>query len=471
VLIDVTALFDPVLSVAALLTGMQRQPGRKERAAMTPLSRLSLCGLLALAPWGSGQAAAAVQAIRADLLVDSIGVNTHLNYGDSAYGQYAQLVRPSLQYLGVRHIRDGLADDDFLLGPYRDLRRHGIGVTGIVPYQVESMPELIENIRGQRDVLEAVEGPNETDIFTQFSYRGQKFPQGTRAFMQEFYAAVKRDPLLARLPVLQTTLAFPGAAAGKTDRAGLLGDLSASADFGNSHNYFSFGEAPGQVIQEDHLPLNTKITPDKPMVSTEGGYQMGLGDGYRGTWNDDLAAPFSEDIHGRYLLRYVLEQYRLGYRRSFLYELLDSDQPQWGLFRADGTPRPAATGIRNMVKILNEARWDVSGQRWVRPEFVPGKLEYALGRRPATLHSLLFQKSGGTFYLLLWNDALNWNIGAGKPVYTRPVPLELQLGQGAWQVRTFLPLQSAAPTVIFRSRQVQLSVPDHPVIVEIRPEE
>jgi hypothetical protein len=63
---------------------------------------------------------------------------------------------------------------------------------------------------------------------------------------------------------------------------------------------------------------------------------MGEGDGYKGTWEDGLAAPFSEDIHGRYLLRYVLEQYRLGYKRSFIYELLDSDQPQWGLLQPQG---------------------------------------------------------------------------------------------------------------------------------------
>ncbi len=408
------------------------------------------------------------QAENADRFVESIGVNTHLNYSDTIYNNFDGLLKPSLLYLGVRHIRDGLTDDDFDLKRFRDLHSVGIKLTGGVSYEVESMPALVNMVKTQRDVLEAVEGPNETDVFTQFSYKGQKFPEGTIAFMKDFYVAMKADPQLSELPVLQTTLAFPDAEFAGGTRAGILGDLSAYADFGNSHNYFSFGEIPSTRIEEDHLPLNSKITPGKAMMSSEGGYQMGEGDGYKGTWGDGLSAPFSEDVHGRYLLRYVLEQYRLGYVRSFIYELFDIDQPQWGLFRADGSPRPAAYGIRSMIELLSEGRWDRDAKRWAVPSFEPGKLDYSLTDVPDSVHSLLFQKSNNTFYLVLWNEVNNWDSVKGEPVYTEPVAATLKVNQTVKKLSTFLPLtQGSVATKVFDSNTATILVPDHPIIIEV----
>ncbi len=408
------------------------------------------------------------QARRATSFVDSIGVNTHVNYDDTPYGDFEGLLKPSLLYLGVRHIRDGLADDDFMLNPYRDLLSYGIRVTGLVPYETESMEVLITMIKTQRDILEAVEGPNETDIFTQFSYRGQGFPEGTIAFMKDFYPAIKNDSRLRSLPVLQTTLAFPGFEIGDSIRADVLGDLSAYADYGNSHNYFSFGEVPSSRIKDDHLPLNSRITPGKPMMSSEGGYYLGEGDGYKGTWEDGLSAPFSEDVHGRYMLRYVLEQYRLGYQRSFIYELLDIDESQWGLFRADGTPRPAAYGLRSTLKLLGEGSWDNTAKRWVVPSFTPGSLNYSLSGAPASVHSLLLQKSNGKFYLILWNEVKNWDSVRGKPVFPVNVSGTLKINQAVRQLRTFLPLTSGtAATATVDLNTLELSIPDQPLMIEI----
>jgi hypothetical protein len=451
----------------------------KDRDHMTHNLRLLISSLILIACASGPQAlttafepASKHQAQSANSFVDSIGVNTHVDYTDTAYGQYETLLKPSLTYLGVRHIRDGIDDggpNSLVLKRYRDLHANGIRLTAAVPYKITSMPALIAKIKTQRDVLEAVEGPNETDIFEQFSYKGQKFPEGTIAFMKDFYPAVQADPQLRDLPVLQTTLAFPGYRLAKGVRADLLGDLSKYADYGNSHNYFAFGEIPSNTIKNHHLPLNSRITPGKPMMSSEGGYQMGDGDGYKGNWDDGQSAPFSEDIHGRYLLRYVLEQYRLGYKRSFIYELLDIDQPKWGLFRADGTPKPAATGIRNLIGILNESTWDTSSKKWITPNQKPGTPEYELQNQPASVHTLLLQKSNGTSYLILWNEFKNWNAVTGKLVYSNPVPVNLQIKQAVKRIRTYLPLTQREATKTFDSSSMQLNVPDHPLIVEIEP--
>jgi len=45
----------------------------------------------------------------ADKFVDSVGINVHLNYLDTPYANFPQVLQ-ALQLLGVRHVRDGLID-------------------------------------------------------------------------------------------------------------------------------------------------------------------------------------------------------------------------------------------------------------------------------------------------------------------------------------------------------------------------
>jgi hypothetical protein len=415
----------------------------------------------------------AAAAIRADAFVDSVGVNVHLSYTDTAYGKFSTVVAPSLEYLGVRHVRSGLDGSREIIDRQRTLAGSGIRLAGIVPYRVESMPTLLQQIRGQADTLDAVEGPNETDEFLEFRYLGQRFPRGTTAFMRDFSTALEADPGLRDLPVLQTTLAFPqnpaGGGAGGS-RARLLGDLSAYVDYGNSHNYFARGDPPGAVIARDHLPYVTQITPGKPFVSTEGGYQTGDSDGYQGGWNDGQSAPFDERVHARYMARYLLEMFRNGYSRSYIYELLDIDQPRFGLFRRNGSPKPAARGIHAMLSLLNDASWDATARRWTTPEFTPESLAYSFSTVPKSLHSMLMQKSTGVFWLVVWNEVRSWNPKTGKPLARRALPVNLTIGQGVTRIRTFVPTETGSrPRATFTTNTVPLRVGDRPLIVEIDP--
>jgi hypothetical protein len=408
-------------------------------------------------------------AVPALAFVDSVGVNTHLSYRDTSYERISE-VADALAYLRIRHIRDGIEErpTGVVVHRFRRLAKDGVRVTGVVPYRTPSMRRLVECIVEQRDFLEAVEGPNETDIFTQFRYRGETFPRGTIAFMADFYRAVRSSSELDDMEVLQTTLAFPGAATRHGIRAERLGDLSAYADLGNSHDYFEFGEPPSRRIRLHHLPLNTMITPGKPMVSTEGGYQMGRGDGYQGTWDDGRSARFSEAVHGRYLLRYLLEQYRLGYQRSFVYELLSIDDAEWGLFRPDGTPLAAASGIRSLLTILGEGTADAVDERRTDSPVPTDALDLTLGEHPSSVHTLLLQKTDGRFYLVLWNDVRTWDPVTGSPVARPPVPVSLQLLQPVERVRTFLPLtRGTRPTEVAPDGRLVVRVPDHPLVVEV----
>jgi hypothetical protein len=233
------------------------------------------------------------QARRANSFVDSIGINTHIGYNDTEYNDFRD-VQAKLGYLGIRHIRDAIIFQDFkqyVVDRYRILGNYGVRVTGVVPYKTNAMSALIQIITSQRDVLEAVEGPNETDLAQfGFSYKNQTFPLGTIAFMKDFYPAIKNDPQLRSLPVIQTALAHPYFRKNGVLHADLLGDLSRYADYGNNHNYFAFGQTPSDGILGQHLSYTKQITPGKQAMATEGGYRMDNWDGYKDTWEDGQSA-------------------------------------------------------------------------------------------------------------------------------------------------------------------------------------
>jgi hypothetical protein len=83
----------------------------------------------------SAAVAEAEPARAADAFADFVGVNTHLGYGDTPYGDYEGILKPRLLELGVRHIRDGSFNQD-VLRKYQDLGRHGIRLLLAVPDEV-----------------------------------------------------------------------------------------------------------------------------------------------------------------------------------------------------------------------------------------------------------------------------------------------------------------------------------------------
>src|ERR1700733_4859568 len=109
---------------------------------------------------------------RSQDFVDSIGVNTHINYFDTSYGDIS-LVARELRLLGVRHIRDGavLQNDDYnkrLYDAWGDLSEFGVrfnmvldprgSIKAVEPATLERLFHL------SRSSVESIEGPNELDV-------------------------------------------------------------------------------------------------------------------------------------------------------------------------------------------------------------------------------------------------------------------------------------------------------------------
>ncbi|HEY9748658.1 MAG TPA: hypothetical protein V6C63_08265 [Allocoleopsis sp.] len=391
----------------------------------------------------------------ADAFVNSIGVATHLRYLDTAYANYDTIIKPKLQELGVRHIRDGGKNPEFFRR-LNDLATLGIKSTlvmdvrdGITPTNV-----VTEAIQPVLSSIEAVEGPNEWDVNSKVTYKDQAFPAGLRAYQDELYAAVKANPTTAALPVLMPSLAIPYHAA-------KLGTL-ASADMGNMHSYAG-GNLPSQDLDSKWIPLTQAVTgTSKPIVATECGWHNAT---------SDLKASqpgISELAAAKYVPRLYLEYFNRGIQRSFLYELInerqDTTQEQnFGLLRNNGSPKPAFDSLKNLIALLQDPG----------PNFAPQALSYSLsgtGLLSPTLHHTLLQKRDGRFYLALWQEVPSFNLQTKLDVFVPKQTVTVTLGTPVRQATAYKPLRSTAPVQQYvNPKQLDLTISDHPLVIELVP--
>src|SRR5258707_9559274 len=104
--------------------------------------------------------------------VNSIGVNTHLNYFDRTYGNF-QLVERELKSIGIRHVRDGvhLMNADYNKAVYSrwsQLGDAGIRFDAVLDPRSNIgllTPDKLNQINALANyTIESFEGPNEMAI-------------------------------------------------------------------------------------------------------------------------------------------------------------------------------------------------------------------------------------------------------------------------------------------------------------------
>lgn len=396
------------------------------------------------------------QARSADDFVNSIGTNLHLSYFRTAYGTgWATIIKPKLLALGVRHVRDAgsVVDDDHWMdvvyGRMKELADQGIRFDLIVgpprgSQDYSTLDHLSRLLQYAQPVVESFEGLNEHDLS-----RRPDWVSEVRSCQQALYTALKADPRTAGLPVYGPSIGHP-------NNAAQVGDLSRWMDYGNIHPYP--GGRPPLASLADHEDMLRAVTASRPLVATETGYHTATG------WTGDHP-PVSEGAMARYVPRLFLEYFDAGITRTFLYELIDegtsnADREQkFGLLRADGSEKPAYTALRNLIAVVRDPG----------PAFTPGQLDYSLSGDTTGVESTLLQKRDGRFYLVLWQETSSYDLVRKLESQVADRPLTLRLTRAA-EVRLFLPLTSPNPTRDSPGiTSLALSVPDSPLIVEIRP--
>ena len=397
----------------------------------------------------------------ADSLVDSIGVNTHMTYGTTAYGNVTA-VKQMLSTLRVRHVRDGgkyypidSNYNDYEFGAYGAIASLGIGFDLILDYNGGGVPRpmtpdvmsALQTLAAKNGVtVESYEGPNEPDMGG-----NPNWVTDTRSFMQSVYSSAKANPSTSAIPVIGNSLAGP-----PIDWV-LLGDMSAFEDYGNVHPYantqypsFTFATA---------LANQTKVSGSQTIYVTEAGWS-------NGTNAKDNSPNVSEDAAGRYLGRLFLETLLHGWPRTYAYELVDEQadpgltdtQRHFGLFRNDYSAKPAATVIANMIALMSDKGGSVR----------PSTVSYSLGTASPVVHHLLFQKQDGSYWLALWQEVSCWSDlnGRGAPVINPEVAVKLTLPNAGPSITTYRPHDSTAVVQSFTNQQtITVMVPDHPLLV------
>jgi hypothetical protein len=381
----------------------------------------------------------------ADSFVDSIGIATHLRYTDTSYGRYSDVVEPRLRELGIRHIRDGGNNAD-MFAKMRRLGTFGIRSTLVMDPRDGITPDnVVQMIQQAQPAVEAIEGPNEWDVNpSTMSYKGKSFPDGLRDYQRDLYLAVKGNSSTANIPVLTPSMAFP-------EHGQKVGSLADYSDYGNMHSYAG-GNVPGQDVDWRWIPLTRAVSGNQPIMVTETGYHNAI--------NDKRASQkaVTEQVSAKYIPRTYLEYFNRGVKRTFMYELMDqrkaNDQENnFGIIRADGTPKPAFYALRNLISLLKDTPSSQAN----------GALSYYFTGNVQDLRHTLLQKSNGEFYLVLWLNKTSTD----APVTQR---VTLNLLTPTQQAATFLPNRSSTATATFTApTRITMDVPDAPLVIQIKP--
>ena len=453
-----------------------------------------------------------VQAHDADQFIDGVGVNTHFVYGSqTAYCANRPAILQRLLDLGIRHIRDGAARWSKLnecgtpTGPQAlvSLAAFGIKTQFVADaldngnHTVSEALPFLDTAGDNNDLLDAaaqiraagglsaIEGPNETDrdLITTWTswWDGSRtnyvYPwrAPVRQYMETFYGKAK-----TRLPGVDVVNASFAAGADRRPAENsylryLDGgwDAKPTFDVGNTHSYVLDGP-PETGLVPWIADVKAMGAPTDPYMATEVGYNNRPENNYG--WTSERAASI-------YLLRMLLEQSAHGAKRTFIYELAntettDNRQNGFGLVEWNGTPKDQYLALRRMLEKVKDP-----GATAGAPAYTPAKLRMtvsdAAGNPDPRVRSRIWGKRDGSYVVALWQDGSVWDSAAKTDVTPAARQVRLTLA-GAPGVQTFRPAeparlaewpgawQTAAPDAGTTDR-FSLGVPGDPLLVRITP--
>jgi hypothetical protein len=268
---------------------------------------------------GISALAAPARAARPNLR-EFVGINTHTTYSDGAYVDVDAMIA-KLKWLGVHHVRDSAPNTAWQgQANYKVMADAGLKFSLICWFDpVEQLAE-IRRRAPNRDAIAQLEGPNELNNNPSFQYAGRSGPDGGAPYMADLMRAVAADPFFRGVPVAGV-VSFP--------------NIPTPSDLSNVHSYPKNGERPVTRLRTD-IEAQQAVEPGKPVVITEAGFDSG---------------EIGEDAQANQIVPLIEDALGLGVTRLYLYELLD-DRPDnhWGLFRLDGTPKPAAYALRRHLQ-------------------------------------------------------------------------------------------------------------------------
>jgi hypothetical protein len=466
------------------------------------IDRKLLAGALLalLAPLSHGQVT--VVAKTADSFVDSIGVNAHWPEGD-AWSTYATPWTQGLAEIGIRHMRcmgihGGIAPNgqnqrvgatearqrirnacaavaggakmNIVVGQYYG---NGAGKT----LATHSIQEELDNIQALGiDVVEAISGPNEWDNNHQ-GISPNSAHLTNLAWAQHLFNYT-RDLKTGILNKGWTTTEIYSADSLRDDSHAPLAGLGIAQHFHtlNIHIYprgsNRFPEDSSQGVGSwtlaSHLSqVNQRTTQGyntKPRVITEHGW-IALP-----TWTGDVQA--SENVKAKYLIRGSLHYFQQNIKRSYIYCLAEkaNNERQLALMSTvDSSSGPVTTKRKSFYTLKDTMA--LLRDQGNSSNFTTSSLTYTLAQT-TNVRSLVLQKRDGRFYLVLWLGVNSYNTANKTDIAVAPLSTTLTFPSIMPLIRTFLPHTNGQTAVssVGNATQINVSIPDHPLIVEITPQ-
>jgi len=423
--------------------------------------KTSLSCFLALMILWSPSLHAQEKAKMADSFVESIGINVKLGYLDTPYAQFDS-VKSKLTSAGIRYYREGLTSESELLAKQESLADAGIKMVAIVhPDSYKSISSdvsvginaLLEGYNDVNKTIVALEGPNETDIWP-ITYKGLAHPESIIQYSKDFYNSVKTSKW-SNLPVLAPSYSNPW---------NYSQIKSCYGDFNNIHPYQG-ARWPGNTEDGQSLPFYMNrvnvVVNAKPVWATETGNYTTNAPDKDHIWFTNV----SEMVQGKYMLRTYLTFFNGGIVKTFVHMLGDyynNDswcEARFGICRSDWSPKPAYTGLKNLILLLQDQGAD----------FETGTLNYKLFGQTSDIKHTLLQKRDGTFFLILWREKSSWDYNAVKEIVNSTASVKIKFAEKITEASTFLPLITETAGETFSAADsLMLQVPDHPIVVKIK---
>ena len=394
-------------------------------------------------------------AVQAENFIDSIGVNTHLDFTNSSYSNLTA-VENAINYLGVKNLRDS-ANSSADLGA-NGLWQQVANATGakfdayLGEGSVSTMESGLANAvtLAKQGIVNFIEGGNEEDQSYAISL-GNSLSK-TAAYQVTVYETAHA----LGIPVIN--MSFGTGWSKATGDYGTVGNLAADADYANDHVYFGTGNSPLASIQALNSDAQLAANGETVINSEMGWYTTG---------STTDSSNVSVTVQAKYMLDGLLDAYQAGDAKTFLYELMDeqsnssNSEANFGLFYADGSPKPAATALHNMITLLSDSGTTATS-------FTPDALSYSLSGTLSTDHTMLMEKSDGTYWLAIWNEARLSGPTSPTDISVPNHIVTLSLASAAGEVTVYDPMSGTSSVQMASdTSSVSISVPDHPILVEI----
>jgi hypothetical protein len=409
---------------------------------------------------GAGRAA-----VKANDFLNSLGAVAKFDQGANS-----AKTAPMVQYLGLRTLRaNGTMASLISLhnqtGVQFDIGLNSGPSDNSIPYVLN-----LGHALASAGALLSLEGANEPNNFGG-TYHGHACclrggSWSPIAEMQrDFYRAVKADPVLKAYPVLGVS-----EVGAETNNVGLqylkiptggkaeMPTGTIYADYVNNHNYVSSNCHTFQ----DNQAYNASVSYAVPCfdgIWNENGITWAKGfKGYTrrdlnhlpkvttetGWWTDGTAA--GDDRQGKVLLNTYLDQYRLGWKYTYVYEIMDFTDGKDGFYANYATPRLSATYLHNLTSILADNK----------STFRPRVLAYSISDKPETVHDMLMQKSNGLFELAIWGEQAS---GSKR--------ITVNFRSARSSLKVYDPTLGAAPLKIYSGvKSIPFTMTDHVFILE-----